>query len=80
MAAPIMGLVDGPTEVHRTTVARQVLKAYQPVEGLWPSQHLPARVAQARQKYADHPGALATAAGGDRPEGTPSLEDEVGNL
>ena len=33
MAAPIMGLVDGPTEVHRTTVGRQVLKRYRPVEG-----------------------------------------------
>ena len=59
MAAPIMGLVDGPTEVHRNTVARQVLKGYQPVDGLWPSQHLPARMAQARAKYADHPEALA---------------------
>ena len=51
-AAAIMGLVDGPTEVHRTTVARQVLKGYQPVEGLWPSQHLPARRAAAEEKYA----------------------------
>jgi acyl-CoA dehydrogenase len=51
-AAVIMGLVDGPTEVHRTTVARQVLKGYQPVEGLWPSQHLPARRAAAEEKYA----------------------------
>ncbi len=53
-AAAIMGLVDGPTEVHRTTVARQVLKGYQPVEGLWPSTHLPARRAAAREKYADY--------------------------
>ncbi len=82
MTAPIMGLVDGPTEVHRTTVARQVLKGYQPVDGLWPSQYLPTRIAEARRKYADHPGALATAAGagGERPDGALSLEDEVGNL
>ena len=52
VAAAVMGLVDGPTEVHRTTVARQVLKGYQPVEGLWPSEHLPARMAAAREKYA----------------------------
>ena len=52
MAAPIMGLVDGPTEVHRATVGRQVLKRYQPVQGLWPSQHLPTRTAAARQKFA----------------------------
>ena len=43
-ASVVMGLVDGPTEVHRETVARQVLKRYQPVEGLWPSQHLPTRI------------------------------------
>ena len=53
-AAAVMGLVDGPTEVHRTTVARQVLKAYEPVEGLWPSQHLPARRAAAEKKYAQY--------------------------
>ncbi len=73
MAAPIMGLVDGPTEVHRTTVARQVLKGYQPVEGLWPSHHLPTRIAAAREKYAGHPEALAAAAGAEL------VEHEVGN-
>jgi acyl-CoA dehydrogenase len=51
-AAPIMGLVDGPTEVHRTTVARQILKRYSPVDGLWPSAHLPTRRAAAREKFA----------------------------
>jgi acyl-CoA dehydrogenase len=64
MVAPIMGLVDGPTEVHRTTVGRQILKRYQPVEGLWPSQHLPTRLAAAKKKYA----AFAEA-----------FENEVGN-
>jgi acyl-CoA dehydrogenase len=54
VAAAVMGLVDGPTEVHRTTVARQVLKGYTPVEGLWPSQHLPARLAAAREKFAQY--------------------------
>ncbi len=49
---PIMGLVDGPTEVHQTTVARQVLKDYQPVDDLWPSEHLPKRLAAARAKLA----------------------------
>jgi acyl-CoA dehydrogenase len=50
--AAIMGLVDGPTEVHRTTVARQVLKKYTPVEGLWPSAHIPTKRAAALEKYA----------------------------
>ncbi len=51
VAAAVMGLVDGPTEVHRTTVDRQVLKGYQPVEGLWPSEHLPARRVAAEAKF-----------------------------
>jgi acyl-CoA dehydrogenase len=52
MQAPIMGIVDGPTEVHRVTIARQVLKNYQPSEGLWPSMHLPPRIEAAREKFA----------------------------
>jgi len=52
MQAPIMGIVDGPTEVHRVTVAKQVLKDYRPHEGLWPSMHLPPRVEAAREKFA----------------------------
>jgi len=48
----VMGLADGPTEVHKITVAKQVLRDYKPVDGLWPSEHLPARLAAARQKYA----------------------------
>lgn len=80
MTAPVMGLVDGPTEVHRTTVARQVLKEYTPVEGMWPSQHLPGRVAAARNKYAAHPDALASAAVGWSVEDLAAdLEHEVGN-
>lgn len=38
---------DGPSEIHRTTVARQVLKSYRAVDGLWPSEHLPTRRAEA---------------------------------
>jgi acyl-CoA dehydrogenase len=48
----VMGLADGPTEVHKVTVAKQVLRDYKPVDGLWPSEHLPARLAAARVKYA----------------------------
>ena len=49
---PVMGIADGPTEVHKVTIARQVLKRYQPYEGLWPPEHLPERRAAARKKFA----------------------------
>jgi acyl-CoA dehydrogenase len=51
---PVMALVDGPTEVHRVTVARQVLKRYQAAPGLWPTEHLPAKIAAAREKFAEY--------------------------
>ncbi|HEY3833752.1 MAG TPA: acyl-CoA dehydrogenase family protein, partial [Acidimicrobiia bacterium] len=51
--APVMGIADGPTEVHKVTVARQVLKSYEPAPGLFPTQHLPPRVAAARERFAD---------------------------
>jgi acyl-CoA dehydrogenase len=49
---PVMGIADGPTEVHKVTIARQVLKRYQPYEGLWPPEHLPERRAEARKRFA----------------------------
>jgi acyl-CoA dehydrogenase len=53
LAAEVMAVADGPTEVHKITLARQLLKGYQPVEGLWPSGHLPTLEAAARAKLAD---------------------------
>ena len=52
MNAPAIALVDGPTEVHKITVAKRVLKRYQPAKGLFPSEHLEARRNAARTKYA----------------------------
>ncbi len=52
MGAPMLGVMDGPSEVHQTTIAKQILKEFQPSAGLWPSEHLPARLEAARQKYA----------------------------
>jgi acyl-CoA dehydrogenase len=51
--APIFGLADGPTEVHKVTVARSVLKGYDPAPGLFPTQHLPGRVAAAKARFGE---------------------------
>ena len=37
----VVGFSDGPAEVHRTQLAKSVLKDYQPVSGVWPSEHIP---------------------------------------
>jgi alkylation response protein AidB-like acyl-CoA dehydrogenase len=51
--SPAMSVMDGVDEVHKVTVARDALKGYEPHEGLWPSEYLPAKRAKAREKYAD---------------------------
>ena len=53
MGVPSLALADGPTEVHRTTVAKQILKGYSPAEGLFPSEHIPPKREAARKRYAD---------------------------
>ncbi len=52
VGAQVMAIADGPTEVHKITLATQLLKGYQPNEGLWPSAHLPTRRAAARARFA----------------------------
>src|ERR1700712_5248191 len=52
MSVPSLALADGPTEVHRTTIAKQLLKGYRPAAGLFPSEHVPPKRAAARQRYA----------------------------
>jgi acyl-CoA dehydrogenase len=47
-----MGLADGPTEVHKMTVAKQVLRGYRPAEGMWPTEWIPGRIDDAKTKYA----------------------------
>jgi acyl-CoA dehydrogenase len=48
-----MGLADGPTEVHKVTVARQVLSEYAPTEGLFPTRHIPRLREEAIARYGD---------------------------
>ena len=51
LASLRMGIVDGPTEVHKITVARQVLRDYKAADGLFPTTHLPAMREKAIAKY-----------------------------
>jgi acyl-CoA dehydrogenase len=47
-----MGLADGPTEVHKITLAREILKGYQGSDDRFPTTHLPKLREAARRKYA----------------------------
>jgi acyl-CoA dehydrogenase len=48
-----VGLADGPTEVHKVTVAREVLKAYSPANGMFPSYIGYEQDALAREKFGE---------------------------
>jgi acyl-CoA dehydrogenase len=45
-------IYDGPDEVHRASVARQILRGYTPPADEVPSEHIPTRRAAAREKFA----------------------------
>ena len=49
--SPTMAVMDGVDEVHKVTVARNVLKEYRPHDGLWPTEYRPAKRAAARKKF-----------------------------
>ena len=46
-------IYDGPDEVHRQSVARRILRGYEPHEV--PSEHVPTNLAAARERFADAP-------------------------
>lgn len=48
---PELGVVDGPSEVHKITVARTVLRDYAPSPGLFPTYHTPTQREMAMKKY-----------------------------
>jgi len=50
--AEALALADGPTEVHKIQVARAFLDQASPAPGLFPSEHIPTRLAAAREKHA----------------------------
>ena len=48
---PELGVVDGPSEVHKVTVARAVLRNYSAAPGLFPTYHTPELRQLAEKKY-----------------------------
>ncbi|HUF96590.1 MAG TPA: hypothetical protein VMM60_00575, partial [Ilumatobacter sp.] len=48
-----MGLADGATEIHKTTLARLLLKGYRGTDDLFPTTHIPKLRAEAEAKHAD---------------------------
>ena len=53
LGSMVMGIADGPTEVHKVTVAKQVLRDYRPDNDLFPSYHLPKLREAAEDRYPD---------------------------
>jgi acyl-CoA dehydrogenase len=53
MTAAMLGLADGPTEVHRSVVGRLVARQYKAADGPNPTEHLPTRRAEAQRIYPD---------------------------
>jgi acyl-CoA dehydrogenase len=57
----VMGIADGPTEVHKVTLAKQVLKDFRPDNDLFPAYHIPKLREAAQEKYAKELGELKEA-------------------
>jgi acyl-CoA dehydrogenase len=48
---PELGVVDGPTEVHKIQLAKSVLRGYDATDGLFPTYHTPTQREKAMAKY-----------------------------
>lgn len=53
IGAFVMGIADGPTEVHKVTLAKQLFRNYAPSNDLFPAYHLPKMRDAALEKYSD---------------------------
>ncbi|WP_029050301.1 acyl-CoA dehydrogenase family protein [Cupriavidus sp. amp6] len=51
LASYVMGLADGPTEVHQITLAKELLASVKPTHEAFPSQHIPTLRQQAQERY-----------------------------
>lgn len=49
---PTQYIMDGPAEVHKVTIARNLLKSYEPHDGFWPTSFLPHKRTKAKAKLA----------------------------
>jgi acyl-CoA dehydrogenase len=49
----MMATVDGPTEVHKVTVARQVMKQHKPSPDNWPTRFRPRVLLEGRRQFDD---------------------------
>jgi acyl-CoA dehydrogenase len=67
-----MGIADGPTEVHKVTVAKQVLKDYRPDNDLFPAYHIPKLREEAQKRYAKELAELKDAYVARRKESEPA--------
>jgi len=68
----VMGIADGPTEVHKVTVAKQVLKDYRPDNDLFPAYHIPKLREEAQKRYAKELAELKAAYSSRRKEAEPA--------
>lgn len=62
-SAPVMGMADGPTEIHQMQIGRLLMKDAKPAPGRFPTDFLPDLKAHAEAMYGDQVRAALAAAG-----------------